>query len=114
MGFFCSAAAAYPCPRGTWNNLTGQVDSSKCNSCPYPERMTTLSEAATSVDQCVCIATYYKEVDGSCVGEDGMEIETAPNFSGADIIQLESQAAAAKRQGGLYEQKWQRAKQIKN
>ena len=64
-GYFCTAASAYPCPKGTWNNLTGQVDSSKCNSCPEPERMTTLAEGASSVDQCVCIASYYMAADGS-------------------------------------------------
>ena len=43
------------------------MDSSKCKVCPVPERMTTLSEAATSVDQCICIATFFMDLDGSCI-----------------------------------------------
>jgi len=66
-GFYCSAATAYPCPKGTWNNLTGQEDSSKCNACPMPERMTTLHEGTSSVEDCICVFSFYKEPEsGRC------------------------------------------------
>ena len=83
-GFYCSAAAYYACPRGTYNNLTGQHDSSKCNACPTPERMTTLNEGSPSVEACVCIASYYQGPDGSClkcpVGSDCTEPGMALSF----------------------------------
>ena len=66
-GFYCSAASSYACPRGTWNNLTGQTDSSRCKSCPTPERTTTLSEGAASVDDCVCLDSFYKAANGDCL-----------------------------------------------
>ena len=66
-GFYCSAASSYACPRGTWNNLTGQTDSSRCRSCPTPERTTTLSEGAASVDDCVCLDSFYKAANGDCL-----------------------------------------------
>ena len=89
-GFYCSAAASYACPRGTWNNLTGQADSSKCLTCPTPERMTTLEEGSTSVDACVCISSYYQGPDGSCLvcpvgsdcGEPGVALDSLPVIVG--------------------------------
>ena len=90
VGFYCSAAASYSCPRGTWNNLTGQDDSSKCRPCPDPERMTTLYEGTASVEDCVCLASYYKASNGSCLvcpvgtecSEAGVSISTLPVIAG--------------------------------
>jgi hypothetical protein len=65
-GFYCSAAAAYACPKATWNDLTGQQDSSTCVACPSPGRMTTQSEGTASIDGCVCQEQYYKAADGGC------------------------------------------------
>jgi hypothetical protein len=85
-GFYCSAAASYACPLGSWNNLTGQADSSKCLACPTPERTTTLGEGSSSIDDCVCRVSYYRAPDGDCltcpVGSDcsdaGVTLSTLP------------------------------------
>ena len=88
VGFYCSAAASYACPLGTWNNQTGQTDSSSCTPCP--ERTTTLEEGASSIHDCVCLASYYKAPDGEClacpVGSDcsdsGYTLSTMPVLVG--------------------------------
>ena len=89
-GFYCSAAASYACPLGTFNNLTGQTDSSKCLACPSPERTTTLGEGSSSINDCVCRVSYYRASDGHCltcpVGSDcsdaGVALSTLPVIVG--------------------------------
>ena len=65
-GFYCSAAAAYACPKATWSNKTNQQDASTCLACPSPGRMTTQSEGTSSIDGCVCQERYYKAAAGGC------------------------------------------------
>ena len=65
-GFYCSAAAAYACPKATWSNKTNQQDASTCLACPSPGRMTTHSEGTSSIDGCVCQERYYTAAAGGC------------------------------------------------
>lgn len=65
VGFYCSAAQEYPCPRDTWNNQTDQVDSKACVSCPL--RSGTASVGTASADDCQCEPSYYRSVAGNCL-----------------------------------------------
>ena len=66
-GYYCSAGAAYACPKATWSNKTSQQDSSTCRACPSPGRMTTQSEGTSSIDGCICQEQYYKAAYGGCL-----------------------------------------------
>jgi len=51
-GAWCTAGKVVPCPRGTYNNITGQTYSAACQPCP--DFSTTANESSTSVDECRC------------------------------------------------------------
>ena len=52
-GHWCSAANIVPCPAGTWNNETNQIDAGACRRCPYfsdsPEALAVLRGGASAI-----------------------------------------------------------------
>ena len=69
-GHYCPAGAAdpTPCPRSTYNELTGMSSVADCKSCP--EGQETLVEGATSLDQCQninCSPGQYRDPVKWCI-----------------------------------------------
>eukprot|EP00900_Chrysochromulina_parva_P018321 jgi/Chrpa1/26490/Chrysochromulina_OHIO_Genome00027944-RA len=75
-GFWCTAGLEVACEQGFYNPTTDAASQTACLRCP--DRSTTNGTAATNVSECVCQASFVRQLDAAgnpqCVCEAGREL----------------------------------------
>ena len=85
-GHWCTAGRTIACRAGTYNNRTNADDGTACMECPAHA---TSPEGSVSIEQCVCTADHYDELEGGGVrcklcpsgsqcDDDGIALSTLP------------------------------------
>ena len=82
-GFWCTAGLEIPCERGYYNEHTNANNQSACLPCPA--HSTTLSDASTLREHCICDAEFYDEHEGNGVSCKMCPLGTACNTSGTTL-----------------------------
>jgi len=75
-GFWCTAGLEVACEQGFYNPTTNAASQTACLRCP--DRSTTNGTAATNVSECVCQASFVRQLDAAgnpqCVCAAGREL----------------------------------------
>ena len=65
-GYWCNAGRAFPCPPGSFAGANRSSSPDACTRCD--EHSTTLANASSSIDDCICIAGYLDDLGRAAVG----------------------------------------------